>query len=170
VHWVDDHLDTGEGFSTVHGLQIGLDEVGVDLMREAVEKILCGDANLCAQAPVGRTYRKPSLAQAAALDKKLRRGQQRSAATAKIMLKDGVAGTAVTAPRVPWVRLAKPRITVLLFHRVSDNARDNLTVGVGQFDRPDGTVTSALRSAPDRRDYCTQQRTPIEVASCLCNL
>ncbi len=145
VHWVDDHLDTGdlvcttevagERFSTVRGLQIGLDEVGVDLMREAVEKILRGNANSCAQAPGGRTYRKPSLAQASALDKKLRRGQQRSASTAKIVLKDGVAGTAVTALRAPWVRLAKPRITVLLFHRVSDNARDNLTVGIEQFDR-----------------------------------
>ena len=145
VHWVDDHLDTGdlvctteipgERFSTVRGLQIRLDEVGVDLMREAVEKILRGDAKSCAQARGGRTYRKPSLAQAAALDKRLRRGQQRSASTVEIVLKDFVAGTVVRTLHVPWVRLAKPRITVLLFHRVSDDARDNLTVGIEQFDR-----------------------------------
>jgi peptidoglycan/xylan/chitin deacetylase (PgdA/CDA1 family) len=145
VHWVDDHLDTGdlvcttevpaEQFSTVRGLQIRLDEVGVDLMREAVEKILRGNAKSSAQAPGGKTYRKPSLGQAAALDKNLRRGQRRSASTAKILLKDWVAGTAVRTLHVPWVRLAKPRITVLLFHRVSDSARDNLTVGIEQFDR-----------------------------------
>ena len=104
-------------------------------MREAAEKILRGNAKSSAQAPGGRTYRKPSLAQTAALDKKLRRGRPRSASAAKIVLKDWVAGTAVRTLHVPWVRLAKPRITVLLFHRVSDNARDNLTVGIEQFDR-----------------------------------
>jgi methionyl-tRNA formyltransferase len=145
VHWVDDHLDTGdlvcaaevpgERFSTVRGLQIRLDEVGVDLMREAVEKIIRGNAESRAQSPGGRTYRKPSLAQAAALAKKVRRRQQRNASPAEIVLKDWVAGTAVRTLHVPWVELAKPRITVLLFHRVSDNARDNLTVGIEQFDR-----------------------------------
>ena len=104
-------------------------------MREAVERILRDNAKSSAQAPGGRTYRKPSLAQAAALDKNLRRGQRRSASTAKILLKDWVAGTAVRTLHVPWVRLAKPRITVLLFHRVCDNTRDNLTVGIEQFDR-----------------------------------
>ncbi len=145
VHWVDEQLDTGnlvcatevpgEPFSTVRGLQLRLDEVGVDLMREAVEKVLSGKVESYAQAPGGRTYRKPSLAQAAALDRKLRRRQLPSASAAKILLKDWLAGTAVTTLQVPWVRLAEPRITVLLFHRVSDNARDNLTVGIEQFDR-----------------------------------
>jgi peptidoglycan/xylan/chitin deacetylase (PgdA/CDA1 family) len=32
-------------------------------------------------------------------------------------------------------RALAPRITVLLYHRVSDGARDNLTVGIEQFDR-----------------------------------
>ena len=31
--------------------------------------------------------------------------------------------------------LVAPRITVLLYHRVSDDARDNLTVGIAQFER-----------------------------------
>ena len=29
----------------------------------------------------------------------------------------------------------QPRVTVLVYHRVSDGARDNLTVGIEQFDR-----------------------------------
>src|SRR6185369_6522094 len=29
----------------------------------------------------------------------------------------------------------KPRITVVLYHRVNDTSRDNLTVGIEQFDR-----------------------------------
>ena len=36
---------------------------------------------------------------------------------------------------LPWVQLATPLITALLFHRVSDNTHDNLTVGIEQFDR-----------------------------------
>ncbi|MEO8409957.1 MAG: polysaccharide deacetylase family protein, partial [Propionivibrio sp.] len=31
--------------------------------------------------------------------------------------------------------MIKPRVTVLLYHRVSDDARDNLTTGIEQFDR-----------------------------------
>lgn len=145
VHRVAEQLDVGdvvcatevarERFSTVRGLQLRLDEIGVDLMREAVTEILDGTAAWCAQTLGGTTYRKPSLAQVAALDRKLMRGQSCGPLVPKRLLKDWLSGIAFWALRVPYNRLAKPRITVLLFHRVSDDARDNLTVGVAQFDR-----------------------------------
>jgi peptidoglycan/xylan/chitin deacetylase (PgdA/CDA1 family) len=145
VHWVDDKLDSGdlvcatelacERYSTLRGLQLRLDEVGVDLMREAVVSILRGSATSRAQAAGGSTYYKPTLNQVVALDRKIKRGQPSNTFSMRKLLKDWSAGVAFRLMYIPWTTLAKPRITVLLFHRVSDEARDNLTVGIEQFER-----------------------------------
>src|SRR5204863_99637 len=50
-------------------------------------------------------------------------------------VKNGVASIAFNGWRLGACAAFTPRVTVLLYHRVSDEARDNLTVGVGQFDR-----------------------------------
>lgn len=145
VHWVDDKLDTGDvvqqtsvaraAFSTLRGLQLHLDEVGVALMRDAVRDVLGGTAMRRTQGTQGKTYRKPTLAQFAALDRKLSRVQPGSVAlplrvAKRVRTEAGLAGSALGLRR-----MLTPRITVLLYHRVSDEARDNLTVGIEQFDR-----------------------------------
>jgi hypothetical protein len=72
VHWVDDRLDTGEvaaetvvereKYSTFRGLQLRLDEIGVELMRHVIGEIFKGMRPATPQRPGGRTYRKPTLA------------------------------------------------------------------------------------------------------------
>ncbi len=141
VHWVDEKLDAGnivveatiprEKFSTLKGLQLTLDEVGVDIMREAVDSILRGASCSKKQAEGGRTYRKPTLKEMAKLKSRI----ERRPISFKILLKDGIFLFTLTLWRFGLYRLASPRVVVLLYHRVSDSTRDNLTVGVEQFDR-----------------------------------
>jgi len=143
VHWVDAKLDTGaiaaqttvprERFSTPKGMQLRLDEVGVDLMRDVVSAVLAGAHPATPQPPGGRTYRKPTLAETSALSRKLAALEPAPAGGVRRFAKHAVYAAARAAQRVGPARA--PRITVLLYHRVSDEARDNLTVGVAQFDR-----------------------------------
>jgi peptidoglycan/xylan/chitin deacetylase (PgdA/CDA1 family) len=145
VHWVDDKLDTGDvvasvatacgPYATVKGMQLRLDEVGVSLMREAAAAVLEGRAQASSQAAGGATWRKPTLAQAAALDARLLRRQGAAPALLPELAKRALAALALAAWAVGAGRLLAPRVTVLLYHRVSDDARDNLTVGIEQFDR-----------------------------------
>jgi methionyl-tRNA formyltransferase len=141
VHWVEAKLDTGAvvastvveraPFSTVRGLQLYLDEVGVELVCEAVAKVAAGEQAGKPQGAGGKTNRKPTLAQEAALQARLLRGQ----APPTSMVKELVAALALRAWKLVLWRVCAPRVTVVLYHRVSDEARDNLTVGVEQFDR-----------------------------------
>jgi len=143
VHFVDEQLDTGnivreatverQKFSTLRGLQLQLDETGVRLMCEAVQDVLSETVESRPQASKGRTYRKPTLVQIARLDRELR-GLQPPSSTLKEFVKDCRSRTAWGAWRLGLKGLLAPRITVLLYHRVSDDARDNLTVGIEQFD------------------------------------
>ena len=145
VHWVDDKLDTGrlvkqsvverEKFSTVRGLQLALDEVGVSLMRDAVTEVLRGTPPSTEQAAGGKTSRKPTLAQVAELNRKIGRQQPVASSVGKRWVKNTLGELAFLAWRAALGRTLTPRVTVILYHRVSDAARDNLTVGVEQFDR-----------------------------------
>jgi hypothetical protein len=145
VHWVDDKLDTGDivrqtsveraKFSTLRGLQLHLDETGVRLMREAVQDIFSGTPTRQPQAPHGKTFRKPTLAQITALTRKLGRLQPAPSSTITRTVKDARTPLGLAHGRLGLRRLMAPRIIVLLYHRVSDEARDNLTVGIEQFDR-----------------------------------
>ena len=51
------------------------------------------------------------------------------------MLKNAYARAAFAGWRLGLWRAVTPRLTVILYHRVSDSVRDNLTVGIEQFDR-----------------------------------
>ena len=145
VHRVDAKLDTGHivrqtsvqraPYSTVRGLQLQLDEIGIDLTTVAVQDLLAGRAVTTPQPAGGSTYRKPALAQVAALDRREARAQTGATSGAVRALK-------VARTRLAWALwhvagrcLLPPRITVLLYHRVSDDVRDNLTVGIAQFER-----------------------------------
>jgi peptidoglycan/xylan/chitin deacetylase (PgdA/CDA1 family) len=143
VHCVDDRLDTGaliaEGslpraqHSTVRGLQLQLDELGIELMSQAVQDMLIGRAVPRLQ-PVGQgtTYRKPTLQQQAQLRRRL---APRVADRPRRLIKEAYASAGFRLHRLGLGRLLAPRITVLLFHRVNDDVRDNLTVGIEQFER-----------------------------------
>ncbi len=146
VHWVNEKLDAGAlirqaqlpcaRWSTPRGMQLGLDELGADLMCGATEDILNGGSSATAQpSGAGKTYRKPSLAQEAELRHRLSGLLPNRQPAWKRALKDVHARCAFAWYRWIACRIARPRITVLLYHRVSDEARDNLTVGVEQFER-----------------------------------
>ena len=146
VHWVNEKLDAGalihqaqlpcSRWSTPRGMQLGLDELGADLMCGATEDILNGRSSAMAQpSGAGKTYRKPSLAQEAELRRRLSGLLPNRQPAWKRALKDVHARWAFAWYRWLGWRIAQPRITVLLYHRVSDDARDNLTVGIEQFER-----------------------------------
>jgi methionyl-tRNA formyltransferase/peptidoglycan/xylan/chitin deacetylase (PgdA/CDA1 family) len=154
VHWVDERLDTGrvvrearvqrECHSTLRGLQLQLDETGVGLMRDAVGDALAGGAAGREQGPQGRTFRKPTLAQQATLDRRMRETQPARFLKTRIV-KSMLPGLGFHLWRWSRLRLAAPRITVLLYHRVTDSVRDNLTVGIEQFDRQMGLLARHCR-------------------------
>jgi peptidoglycan/xylan/chitin deacetylase (PgdA/CDA1 family) len=145
VHWVDDKLDTGaiarrdavpcDPFSTVRGLQLRLDEVGVHLVGQVVAEVLDGSSVRVPQGAGGRTFRKPTLAQVAALERRLATRHPPAEPRAKTMLKAALGQASRLAWRGGLSRVLEPRITVLLYHRVTDAVRDNLSVGIEQFDR-----------------------------------
>lgn len=146
VHWVDDRLDTGavaaeatierERYSTLRGLQLCLDETGVELMQDVISEVVGGTLPAVPQRPGGATYRKPTLAQLAALSRKLAAENAHHLSFPKRLAKAVLSTTAqYLSWRIGIHRLIQPRITVLLYHRVSDSVRDNLTVGIEQFDR-----------------------------------
>jgi peptidoglycan/xylan/chitin deacetylase (PgdA/CDA1 family) len=165
VHRVDEKLDTGDivatatvqraDFSTLRGLQLQLDEAGVQLTIQAARSVLNGESVPVAQPPGGKTYRKPTLSQVATLERRLARLQPTSASLAKRIVRGTAAASTVRLWRAGVGSWLSPRITVVLYHRVSDDARDNLTVGVEKFDRQMALL----------RQYCQ----PISIEAALAN-
>jgi methionyl-tRNA formyltransferase len=146
IHRVDAGLDSGDvlcsgsvpraAHSTVRGLQIALDELGIDLMCEALLHIDGGDARALSQSSGGQLYRKPTLKQVAELRTRLagRRDESRLRAIGKALF-FWVYVNARMLQRV-WLGLCgRQRVVVLLYHRVNDDMRDNVTVGVEEFER-----------------------------------
>jgi methionyl-tRNA formyltransferase len=146
VHRVERKLDAGpvllrtvipvESFSTIRGLQICLDRIGVQMMCDAVASIANGAAQWEPQPSGGQTFRKPTLAQIAEAG---RREPGRKRMDAKAAAKELVfwAYVALARPLPRWFLglVDRQRITVILYHRVSDARRDSLTVGIEQFER-----------------------------------
>ena len=145
IHWVEAKLDTGnivrettverQKFSSVRGLQLMLDEIGIGLMLETVRGVLNRTAKSVPQPQGGHTYRKPTLAQIQRLERKIKREQPFRQSLLKRILKEIVFSLRIELQRWLLQRFFGRKIVVLLYHRVSDDARDNLTVGVEQFDR-----------------------------------
>lgn len=144
VHWVDEKLDNGavvgsttvrrQKHSTLRGLQIELDEVGVTLVLEAVQRILADEAESTPQSGPARTFRKPTLKQQAALSRQLLASRPVPAPPARRWASEAFSILMHLTWYVGLRAVLAPRITVMLYHRVSDDARDNLTVGIEQFD------------------------------------
>ena len=145
VHWVEEQLDAGavavssaiacQKYSTLKALQLGLDELGHELVCRAVSEINQGAALRTPQGDGGVTNRKPTLRQMDELNRRRRQICDANGGQPKRMVKDLVKKPAVALGRSVLRHFVSPRIVVLLYHRVSDDARDNLTTGVEQFDR-----------------------------------
>lgn len=146
VHRVNEQLDAGEllaaaetpiySYSTPRGVQIRLDEIGSDLICDTTIQLLAGTPPKIAQpSGAGKTWRKPTLQQKAQLKARLDRQEPHPQPSWRRRIKDLLATLSFAWHRTLGWRLTKPRITVLLYHRVSDEVRDNLTVGVAQFER-----------------------------------
>jgi methionyl-tRNA formyltransferase len=145
VHKVVRELDAGDVLlertlaipphATLRGLQLMLDEAGIELTVEAMRLLDRGEAAWKPQGAGGRTFRKPTLAEEARLRRRMRAG--RRDATMRTVLKDAWFWVfcRLLAPPARWWRAlhARQRIVVLLYHRVNDDLRDNLTVGIEQF-------------------------------------
>jgi peptidoglycan/xylan/chitin deacetylase (PgdA/CDA1 family) len=142
VHKVEAGLDTGDilleskvgvaPHSTVKGLQLCLDEVGVNLVKDAVALLLRGEEVWTEQPSGGHTYKKPTLRQERALNKKINSRKN----DLRFYLKELFFALYVYcyAP----IRCAFPtegKVIVLLYHRVNDDCRDDVTVGIEQFNR-----------------------------------
>lgn len=124
-----------EAHSSLRGLQLQLDELGNRLLCKAVLSVLDGTAQFAAQTPgSGQTFRKPTLAQQAALKAKLR-ATASSAVRPTGVVKEVCFALANAAQGAVLRPLIAPRVTVVLYHRVTDAVRDNLSVGVEQFAR-----------------------------------
>jgi len=145
VHWVDERLDTGdlvatgevacEKFTTLRAMQMQLDDLGVSMLTQAVVDVMAGRSTRAAQSAGGKTHRKPTLAQMAELQDRLLQRQPAVQSRLRRVARDGVATLIGGLHQGGLWRVVSPRITVVLYHRVTDDARDNLSVGIEQFDR-----------------------------------
>jgi peptidoglycan/xylan/chitin deacetylase (PgdA/CDA1 family) len=148
VHKVEAGLDTGdillersvavEKFSTLGGMKIKLDRVGVELVCEAVGQILAGTAVFKPQPAGGKTNTRPPLA----LEAKLKKALEARDPSRGNPLKRGVKQLMFQTysglmPAVNFIhgRRGNQRLIILLYHRVSDQFRDHVTVGIERFDQ-----------------------------------
>lgn len=147
VHKVDSGLDSGDivleatlpvhQYSTVRGMQLKLHRLGVDLVCEAVELILNNNYYPKPQLSSGKVYSRPTLLEEKNLLKRLNSKEpDHSALTSslkKLFFSFYVYGY------TPLINLShrlcgNKLIIVLLYHRVSDQFRDNVTIGIELFD------------------------------------
>lgn len=148
VHQVEAGLDTGPVIAetsvvrpphaTVVGLQRLLDRAGVELTCRAVEDLISGKAQPRPQPAGGRTHTKPLLSERRRLEKRLAAAGP-ATSPVRTLVKNAAMGLhnrlLTPLPRRLRGLLGRQIAVVLLYHRVNDHQRDNLTVGVEQFDR-----------------------------------
>lgn len=144
IHRVEKGLDTGEillertlprqKFSTVQGMQIGLDELGVEMVCEAVQLLTTEQAKWKPQPAGGNTYTTPTLKQTATLARRL--APQRVDSVVRTSVKTAVF-TGYNHVYRPIARQLDrtTSVAILLYHRISDEIRDSVTVGIEQFNQ-----------------------------------
>ena len=136
VHRVESGLDTGpiliertvpiEHHATPAALRSRLDEVGIEMMAQAVDRLRDGTAEFHPQQGGGRTFTRPTLAQESQLAKRIQ------PPSAKRKIKNAVfTGYGIIGKFSPAYG---KKTTVFLYHRVNDALRDSVTIGVEQFE------------------------------------
>ena len=148
VHRVAAGLDTGDillasevpidQFSTVAGVQVKLHRLGVELVTEAVAQIVAGTAQFSKQPAGGSTNTRPTLALERRLKARLAARDPSRGGPLKTVGKQLMFSSYAAAASVVnfWHGMTgRQRVIILLYHRVSDQFRDNVTIGIEQFDR-----------------------------------
>jgi len=145
IHRVDRGLDTGPillerriprpKYATVKGAALQLDEVGVRMTCEAAALVLSGRATWTPQPAGGHTYTRPTLALESELRRRLEHQTEPAARRAiKNVFYAGYTHGMRAIPRRVLAATQRQRVVVFCYHRVNDDMRDSLTVGVEQFD------------------------------------
>lgn len=155
VHFVSEKLDAGDvvdeqlvqvqPYSTVKGMQLVLDQVGVSLMAKSIQSVLLGQTKPKKQSAGGRTNSRPPLALERALDRSLaiRAGQGTGIkAHSKEAVFTGYGRIIAPVRNFLQPRATQSRIVVLLYHRIDDGLRDGVTNGIEQFDRHMATLSA----------------------------
>lgn len=152
VHWVDEGLDTGPilierrlsvpAHSTVAGLAAALDRLGTETLIDALRRIETHPTpggTAIRRAP-SQAHRRPSWRVARSVRRRLAR-RRRPSRSFRGRLRCAAKHVVLAAYVYLWAPL-RNRIrarrglchaTVLLYHRVSDELLDSVTVGVEQF-------------------------------------
>lgn len=149
VHAIKAGLDTGDiilersvpidSFSTFAGMQAKLHRVGVEMICETVEQIASGTAVRKVQPAGGATNSPPRLAAVASLGKELSTKNPSHDGIVKLVLKP-MLFIAYARGLMPMLnywhgRTNRQRVIILLYHRISDQFRDNVTTGIDQFEQ-----------------------------------
>ena len=145
VHQVEAGLDTGAivaetrlpvaAFSTPAGLRVALDRLGNQLVVDAIRALRDGTATGRVQTGAGRTNSTPPLAVARKLSRELKAREGKGGL--RPHLKDiafNVHATLQAARRGVASARRPPTLAILLYHRVNDELRDHVTIGIEQFD------------------------------------
>jgi peptidoglycan/xylan/chitin deacetylase (PgdA/CDA1 family) len=147
VHRVVERLDAGDilleesvpvpAHATVRGMQIMLQDVGIDLLVRGVSRLRDGTARWRKPEVTGRPRTRPPLAAEAALRRRLAgasTGRQRGRRVLRafaLALRNRLVGVPA---RVLRGLAGRQHVVVLLYHRVNDDMRDTLTTGIERFD------------------------------------
>ncbi len=151
VHWVDEELDTGSivcqkaleipAYATCAGLSARLDALSHEVLLEALRHIELGEEAADPQQNAATPTRgRPTWLVRLAVQRRLRLARRRSW-TAAARCREAAKQAFFAAYAYLWApcrnlyrRLAGTcQTTVLLYHRVSDDHLDSVTVGVEQF-------------------------------------
>jgi peptidoglycan/xylan/chitin deacetylase (PgdA/CDA1 family) len=178
VHFVSEKLDAGDvvleqlvpipQFATVKGMQLTLDQVGVEMMSRAAAEVLSGSATPWKQTHGGSTNSRPPLALERTVNRalSLRSGQSNDAKSLVKEVYFGLYGRAY-APVRDFLRpqSRSSRVVVLLYHRINDELRDGVTNGIEQFDQHMGILSKSanvvsLRSLLNPDAYQQPTRKP----------
>lgn len=147
IHKMETGLDTGDiliqcvipvsKYSTVNGMQLVLDEKGVLITLQAIGLLAKGEPEWIKQQEGGQTFRKPTLKQQSLLQKRLK--SPSNDGLAKYLIKELMFFCYCYLYRpIPGAILAmqnNQRVNVVLYHRINDDLRDSVTVGIEQFDK-----------------------------------
>jgi len=146
IHKVLSALDSGpvlaetevpiEKFSTPAGMRILLDSVGNALLVDAIRRLRDGKGYMREQAGKGKTNRRPPLTLERTLRRRLAK-QEGTSSNTNIIKDITLTGYSTVKAAGRYIRPASSpqKVVVLLYHRVNDALRDNVTVGIERFDQ-----------------------------------
>jgi len=153
IHWMAAGLDTGDvilqravpipTFASLMGVRLRQDAAAAELLVEALRRLDAGDAPAAPQGQASTPTRsRPPWLLARRVRRRLARRRAREA-RGRAGLRRAAKAVALWAYVRLWAPLrnllhglaGRCHATVLLYHRVSDEFLDSVTVGVEQFDR-----------------------------------